>query len=105
MPVSNIIIFSLFMGVWLLAAISFLVKTYKNKFAPVITVQAVVIDKHTIESFSKYSGNGKQEKYVVVFSVEGKKKSFYVSQFSYGGYRINEHGTLKYKGSKLISFQ
>ena len=57
------------------------------------------------KNFSKYSGTGKHEKYVVVFSVDGKKKSFYVSQFSYNGYRVNEKGTLKYKGDKLIEFK
>ena len=48
---------------------------------------------------------GKSEKHVIVFSVGGKKKSFYVSQFSYNGYRVNERGTLKYKGDKLIEFK
>ena len=82
-----------------------LVKRIKVKHAPVKTVEAVVVDKQIIESFSKYSGNGKYEKYVIVFSVNGKKKSFYVSQFSYGGYRVNEEGTLTYKGDKLIEFK
>ena len=93
------------LGLWLLYTIVILIKVLKNKFAPVQCVKATVIDKHTIETFSKYSGTGKSEKYVVVFSVDGKKKSFYVSQFSYGGYRLNEKGTLKYKGNKLIGFQ
>ncbi len=101
----SIVIAALFLGLWLLAMIRLLIKALKTKYAPVKTVNAVVIDKHTIETFSKYAGNGKQEKYVVVFSVDGKKKSFYVSQFSYGGYRVNEKGTLKYKGDKLIGFQ
>ena len=85
---------------WILAILRFIT----NRHAPVKTVKATVIDKRIIETFSKYSGNGKQERYVVVFSVDGKKRSFYVSQFSYGGYRLKEKGTLKYKGNKLISF-
>ena len=103
--ISNIIIISLFLGVGALAVARLLVKAVKNRYAPIKTVQAVVIDKNKVETFSKYSGNGKSEKYVIVFSVEGKKKSFYVSQFSYNGYRINEKGTLKYKGDKLIEFK
>ena len=103
--ISNIVIVSLFMGVGALALVSVLVKVVKNRYAPIKTVKAVVIDKNKVETFSKYSGNGKSEKYVIVFSVEGKKKSFYVSQFSYNGYRINEKGTLKYKGDKLIEFK
>lgn len=103
--ISNIVIVSLFMGVGALALVSVLVKAVKNRYAPIKTVKAVVIDKNKVEAFSKYSGNGKSEKYVIVFSVEGKKKSFYVSQFSYNGYRVNEKGTLKYKGDKLIEFK
>lgn len=101
----NIVMISLFAGIGLLAAVSFLVRFVKNRYAPVKTVRAVVVDKNKVETISKYSGTGKHEKYVVVFSVDGKKKSFYVSQFSYKGYQINEKGTLKYKGDKLIEFK
>ena len=103
--ISNIVIVSLFMGVGALALVSVLVKAVKNRYAPIKTVKAVVIDKNKVETFSKYSGNGKSEKYVIVFSVGGKKKSLYVSQFSYNGYRVNEKGMLKYKGDKLIEFK
>ena len=103
--ISNVIIISLFLGVGALAVVSLLVKTVKNRYAPIKTVKAVIIDKNKVETFSKYSGTGKSEKYVIVFSVNGKKKSFYVSQFSYNGYRVNEKGTLKYKGDKLIEFK
>ena len=103
--ISNIVIISLFLGVGVLAVVSLLVKAVKNRCVPIKTVKAVVVDKNKVETFSKYSGNGKSEKYVIVFSVNGKKKSFYVSQFSYNGYRINEKGTLKYKGDKLIDFK
>ena len=103
--ISNIVIISLFLGVGVLAVVSLLVKAVKNRCAPIKTVKAVVVDKNKVETFSKYSGNGKSEKYVIVFSANGKKKSFHVSQFSYNGYRINEKGTLKYKGDKLIDFK
>ena len=99
------IMISLLLGVGVLAAVSFLVRFVKNRYAPVKTVRAVVVDKNKVETFSKYSGTGKSEKYVVVFSVDGKKKSFYVSQFSYNGYKINQKGTLKYKGDKLMEFK
>lgn len=76
----------------------------KNRRAPVKTVKAQVVAKHILESFSKYSGSGKQYKYVIVFLADGKKKSFYVSEFSYGSYRLREQGTLTYKGDRLIDF-
>ena len=102
--IPTIVMTSLFLGIGLLAVVRILIKACKNKLAPVKTVSAAVVDKQKIEAFSKYSGKGKSEKYVVVFSVDGKKKSFYVSRFSYGGYRVNEKGTLKYKGDRLIEF-
>ena len=101
----NIVIISLFLGVGALAMVSILIRAIKNRYAPIKTVKAVVIDKNKVETFSKYSGNGKSEKYVIVFSIDGKKKSFYVSQYSYNSYRVNEKGTLKYKGDRLIEFK
>ncbi len=101
----GIVVVSLMIGLGLLAVTRVLIKAIKTKRAPVKSVKAVVVDKHTVEFFSQYAGNGKRERYVVVFSVDGKKKSFYVSGVSYDGYRVNEQGTLKYKGEKLIEFQ
>lgn len=101
--ISNIFTF-LILALWLFVLIIIAVRAVRNKYAPVKTVKAVVIDKHKTETFSKYSGTGKSEKYVIVFSAGGKKLSFYVSEFSYGGYRIKETGTLKYKGNRIIDF-
>lgn len=102
---SNQIIVIVFAIISILALVGIVLKVVRNLLAPVKTVKAEVIDKHINESFRKYAGNGKQEKYVVTFSVNGKKKGFYVSSFSYNGYRIGEKGTLKYKGDQLIGFQ
>ena len=103
--ISNIIIVCLFAGIGLLALVGILLKLIKNRRAAVVTVNAVVIDKHKTEVFSKYSGNGRQVKYTVIFLAEGKKLSFHVSEFSYAGYQVNEKGTLKYKGNRLIEFR
>ena len=73
----------------------------KHHVTPVKTVKAVVMDQQKVEVFSKYSGTGKREKYVIVFSVDSKEKSFFVSQFSYG-YKLNKKDALKYMGDKLI---
>ena len=97
----NIIAVSLYIFVIIGAIISFIL----NRFAPVKSVKAEVVNKQINETFSRYSGTGKRKKYVIVFLAEGKKKFFYVSQFSYNGYRVGEKGTLKYKGDRLIGFQ
>ena len=95
----------LFLGLWVAAIVGIFMKMVKNKHAPARTVEAVVVDKNVVEIFSVYSGNGKREKFEVVFSVDGKKKAFYVSEFSYGGYWIGEKGILTYQGDSLISFR
>lgn len=91
-----------FFGFIAVLYILILIRFLKNRLAPVKKVRATVIDKNKIESFSKYSG--KHIKYAVVFSADGRKLSFYVSEFSYGGYRKGESGTLTYKGGRLIDF-
>ena len=80
------------------------IKMAINRFAPVKTSKAVVADKTVIEHFSKYAGSGMAKEYVIVFSIEGKKKSLTVSRFSYDGYRLREEGVLKYRGNRIISF-
>ena len=85
-------------------AIKVTVRHIRSKHGPVKTVKARVVDKHKTETFSKYRGNGKSERYVVVFEIDGKQKGFYVSEFSYGGYRKNETGTLKYQGDRVVDF-
>ncbi len=95
----------LFLAFWLFIIVAVVVRKLRSRFSPVKKVRAVVVDKHTVEFFSKYAGNGKTEKYVVTFSAEGKRLSFYVSAFSYAGYTINESGTLTYQGDRLIGFR
>ena len=94
------------LGVALVMLLGFLpfIKVLINRFAPVKTSKAVVVDKTVIEHFSKYAGSGMAKEYVIVFSIEGKKKSFTVSRFSYDGYRLREEGVLKYRGNRIISF-
>ena len=100
----SIAIGALFMGLWLFAAVKVSIRYAKSRWGKVKTVKAKVVSKHILETFSKYKGNGKSYRYVVTFEIDGKKKGFYVSEFSYGGYRVNEKGTLKYRGDKIIDF-
>ncbi len=99
-PLPTLILISVSAVIYLLLLFRFL----KNRLAPVKTVKAQVVDKNKVTFFSKTGKNGKSTRYAVVFMVEGKKLSFYVSEFSYGGYRKGETGTLKYKGDRIIDF-
>ncbi|MBE6959248.1 MAG: DUF2500 domain-containing protein [Ruminococcaceae bacterium] len=94
----------IFLGIILILGIACAVRFLQDKCSPVKTVKATVVHKQTVEAFSKYSGTGKHTKYAVTFQAGQKKLSFYVSEFSYRGYKIKETGTLKYKGSRIIDF-
>ena len=74
-------------------------------FAPVKTVDAVVVKKYKVDNFSKYSGTGVKSKYVVVFESGSKLIRLYVSEFSYNQYKVNEKGSLTYKGNSIIDFE
>ena len=83
-----------------------LYQAIQNKHARVKTAKAQVVDKFKAEQFVRIYGPGAREpQYYVVFQMDGQKKSFRVSAFSYGGYQIGERGTLKYKGNKLVDFR
>ena len=93
-----------FLTLGFLIVVSFAIKLGRNIFSPVTVTKATVVHKQTVETFSQYSGTGKHTKYAVTFSVNGKNRSFYVSAFSYNGYRKGDTGTITYKADKLISF-
>lgn len=101
---SNVINY-IFIGIYLLCCFLIVLKLIQNKFSPVKTVKAEVIDKYKSNVVSKYPESWKPKSYVVVFKTKDKKLSFNISEFSYGNYKINEKGTLKYKGTKIISFK
>ena len=77
------------------------VRYVRSRVGPIRTVRARVVDKQKLEFYSK---TGRNVRCVIVFEIGDKKKSFYVSEFSYGGYRRNESGTLKYRGDRIIDF-
>ena len=92
---------------WLLLLLLYglvLLRLLRSRFGRPKKVKAEVVGKQTVERFSKYAANGKSVRYVVIFQVEGRKKSFYVSEFSYHGYRKGERGQLTYQGDRLIDF-
>lgn len=87
---------------WLVLILLMAFRFLRQRLAPEKSVWAQVVDKHKIEFFSR---TGPRARYTVVFQTDsGKKLSFYVSEFSFGGYRRGETGTLKYRGDRIIDF-
>ena len=81
-------------------------QVFRNKYAKVKSVKAQVVDKFKADKFTKiYGSSARAPQYYVVFRIDKKKKTFRISEFSYGGYRVGESGTLVYKGDKLVDFK
>lgn len=77
---------------------------FKKSFAKVKKVKARLVEKYTYTPVSRSNPNPKV--YVLVFETEkGKKLSFNVPEFSYGGYKVKKKGTLKYKGDMILEFR
>ena len=76
---------------------------FRKRLAKVKTVKAQLVEKYTYTPVSRSNPNPKA--YVLVFETEkGKKLSFNVPEFSYGGYKLKK-GTLKYKGDMILEFR
>ncbi len=77
---------------------------FRNRFAKVKKVKAQLVEKYTYMPVSRSNINTKV--YVLVFETEkGKRMSFNVPEFSYGGYKVKKRGTLKYKGDMILEFK
>lgn len=80
-------------------------RLFQDRYSPITSVEAKVVDKYIADDFSKVYGKmAKKPQYYVVFAVKNKKRSFRVSEWSYGRYKISDCGMLKYQGNRLIEF-
>lgn len=77
---------------------------FKNRFAKVKKVKAQLVEKYVYNVVSRTNPNAKR--YTLVFETEkGKRLSFNVPEFSYGGYKEKKKGILKYKGDMILEFK
>lgn len=68
---------------------------------------AVVINKQSYDRqvYRKGQAPFLKREYIITFLCRDKKRNFEVSELSYESYKMNQKGTLRYKGSKLIDFK
>ena len=97
---------AIFLFAGIVITVGLLLRIILNKFGNEKEVEAKVINKQYYQSrLARKAGNFRDEDcYVVTFLAGNKKLSFYVSEYSYNGYKVNQKGTLKYKGTMLIDF-
>lgn len=98
---ANYLLIGVLFSIYLIIFIRFC----RSCFGAVKTVRATVVHKQEVELTAPRSPKGKYTKFAVTFQIEEKRKSFYVSEVSYQGYRKGDRGTLTYRGDRLIDFQ
>lgn len=86
--------------------IGLLLRIILNKLGNERQVEAKVINKQYYQSrlARKAKTFRDEDSYVVTFLAGDRKLSFYVSEYSYNGYKVNQKGTLRYKRTMLIDF-
>ena len=78
-----------------------------NYFSKEKEVKATVINKQSYDKqiYGKSQAPFTKKEYVITFQCGNKKRHFDVYELSYGSYRINQKGILRFKGSRLIDFK
>ena len=79
----------------------------KNIFSKEKTIRATVVDKQCYDKqiYRKSQAPFMRKEYVITFLCGNKKRYFNVSELSYRNYKVNQKGTLKYKGNQIIDFK
>lgn len=80
-----------------------IVELINNYIAPVKKTEATLKKKDT-ESIEKFNGE-KIKKFVLVFDIDGVKKTFTVTQEQFAVSRVNVKGTLSYRGRRFVEFK
>ncbi len=90
----------------LVIIIGIVAKILHNYFSKEKREEAVVINKQSFDKtiYRKSHAPFVKKSYVITFQCRNKKRNFDVSELSYNNYILNQKGTLKYKGSRLIDF-
>ena len=97
---------TIFLFIGIVIIVGLLLRIILNKFGNEKEVEAKVLNKQYYQSrlARKAENFCDEDCYVVTFLAGDKKLSFYVSEYSYNGYKVNQKGTLRYKGTMLIDF-
>ncbi len=103
--ISSIInlIFALFAA---FISISIIVRRCVNRFSKIREVNAEVIKKERYaETVIRMKRPTQVYRNVVTFMCSDKKRTFYVSEFSYDGYNVGECGILRYRADEIVDFE
>ena len=87
--------------------IGIIIRVIINLFSKEKSIKAIVVDKQSYDKqiYRKSQAPFTRKEYVITFLCGDKKKYFNVSEFSYRNYQVNQKGTLKYKGNRIVDFK
>ena len=86
--------------------IGIIIRVKINLYSKEKRIKAIVFDKQSYDKqiYRKSQASFTRKEYVITFLCGNKKKYFSVSELSYRNYKVNQKGTLKYKGNQIIDF-
>ena len=102
----NIVNF-IFVLMGVIIVVGIIIRVIINIFSKEKSIIAKVVDKQSYDKqiYRKSQAPFMRKEYVITFLCGNKKKYFTVSELSYRNYRINQKGTLKYKGNQIVDFK
>ena len=102
----NIVNF-IFVLMGVIIVVGIIIRVIINIFSKEKSIIAKVVDKQSYDKqiYRKSQALFMRKEYVITFLCGNKKKYFTVSELSYRNYRINQKGTLKYKGNQIVDFK
>ena len=102
----NIVNF-IFVLIGVITVVGIIIRVIINIFSKEKSIMAKVVDKQSYDKqiYRKSQAPFMRKEYVITFLCGNKKKYFTVSELSYRNYRINQKGTLKYKGNQIVDFK
>ncbi len=97
----------IFFIIGLVIAIGIIIKIIADYFSKEKCIKATVLDKQNYDKriYRKNQAPLTQKEYVITFLCGNKKKYFNVSELSFDNYKVNQKGTLKYKGNRIVDFK
>ena len=105
-PVMFTIVPVFVIGMFIFVFVKIFSQWNKNNKAPMLNVQAAVVDKYTHHSHSGGEHHHTSTSFYVVFEVQsGDRMEFHVSRQQYSQLLEGDFGNLVFQGTRFIEFQ
>lgn len=93
-------------GMFIFVFVKIFSQWHKNNKAPMLSVQAAVVDKYPHHSHSGGEDHHSSTRFYAVFEVEsGDRMEFHLSRQQYSQIIEGDFGTLVFQGTRFLEFQ